>query len=967
VNPNHRRRLYLVARVSLFLAAWVLLLFHLNEVPPGFQHDQTFTSLDALGVLAGHFPIYFPANFGREPLFMYSVAGVFGLTGGHFVWSLRFTSVLWGMLGLAITLVYARRILSEGAALVAAALMATSFWFLMAARLGLEPIALLPLAMAFLYFLDRGLARASFSSFIAAGLAGGLAIYTYLAARALFLLIPLLLIYETVVWLRRRRPADGTGRKSARRLAGLCLSLAVMLAVSAPLLVHLLGHSATADGRVRELGDAIASAGRGDLKPILATALDTVRSILWAGSKALPYHYNIPGRAVLRPVLAVFTLVGLIATVARLRERREYLLAAALVLALAPSLLTGADALYMRSIIALPLLFILAARGLWESGSLIARVLSRQPAPRSVNRPSKALPILAAVLLTGLLLWHAAGSGAAYFVQWAGAEQTQRIYNADFRAAARYLEENPADTGGEVFIGTDRLLDLDSRTYELYEPTRTDVNWFSLPESPALPRQGAARYLIPANAETPPSLRFVSEAGVEQFVLPGPGGRYGLMRGFRVDADAVARALDASSVRPVDEPVSFGDALRLDGLGYRESDSLGKLITQWTVLAPWPRAARPGHLLPRPKLALSLVDDAGYKWAQADVAMSLPVLTWRPGQMLVEEIPFSIPADLPPGDYGARLVLHDDEGGPLSMRTADGREAATPPVVGRLQVSSRPRGDPPAPPFPAQPTRTGTDLRPLGSWESPDALLAGVPADLHVSWQALRPLDTRDLRFRLRATTADGSVLWEQPADPLTPLPSAWSAGQTYRLTHRLQPAAPGPGAVSVSLELCAEQANATPACALVGQPTVVSREPAYELSVTPQQTANAHWGNTLTLAGYDVERAGQAITLTLYWRTDAAPTVPLKRFVHAVSGGGEITAQSDALLESDGVPATYWRPGEYVADRAVLEIPAGAEVSALYLGLYDPGTGERLPAYAATGDPLPDQRLTIDLQPTLP
>jgi hypothetical protein len=948
--------------------------------------------------LAGHFPIYFPANFGREPLFMYSVAGLFGLTGGHTVWSLRFTSVLWGMLGLAVTLVYARRLLSEGAALVAAALMATSFWFLMAARLGLEPIALLSLAAAFLYFLDRGLARESLPSFVVAGLVGGLAVYTYLAARALFLLIPLLLIYEGIVWICLRRSASGrlqqantrplesslqavgdsggnnrlkppvrskrwlSSGQETRRLAGLLATLAVMLAVCAPLLVYLTGHSATADGRVRELGDAIVSAGRGDLKPILATAFDTFRSILWAGSQALPYHYNIPGRPVLQPILAIFFMIGLIAAVARLRERREYLLLAALLLGLAPSLLTGADALYMRGIIALSLLFILAARGMWVAGSLAGRLLSRFRLEASA-----ALPALVAVLLAGLLVWHAADSAAAYFVRWAGAEQTQRIYNADFRAAARYLEENPADAGREVFIGTDRLLDLDSRTYLLYEPPCTDVSWFFLPESPALPREGAALYLMPANAETPPSLQLVAEAGVEQFVLPGPGGLYELLRGFWVDADAVAHALDASGVRPADEPVSFGDALRLDGLGHREDDSQSRLVTQWTVLAPWPRTARPGYLLPRPKLAFSLVDDAGYKWAQADVATSLPVLTWRPGQRLVEEIPFSIPADLPPGGYGVQLVLYDDEGGPLPMRTADGREAATPPVIGRLQISSRPRGDPPVPPFSVEQTQAGNDLAPVGSWESPDRLVDGVPADLHVSWQALRALDTRDLRFRLRATAADGSPLWEQPADPLAPLPSSWSSRQTYRLTHRLQPAVSGSGAVSVTLELCAEQANAPLACAVVGRPTVVSRNAAFELPAAPEQTPNARFDESLTLAGVDVARDGQAVTLTLYWRTDAAPTAPWKRFVHAVGADGEIVAQSDVFLESDGVSASYWRPGEYVVDRAVLETPAGAGVGELYVGLYDPQTGERLPVTAPSGEPLPERRFTIALQPASP
>jgi len=434
-----------------------------------------------------------------------------------------------------------------------------------------------------------------------------------------------------------------------------------------------------------------------------------------------------------------------------------------------------------------------------------------------------------------------------------------------------------------------------------------------------------------------------------------------------VSRDTVQQALDAVGVRPVDAPVAFGDAIRLDAFGFRDGGTQGELVTQWTALAPWPRAARPGYPFPRPKLALSLVDGTGYKWAQADAVTSLPALTWRPGQMLVEGTSFSIPADLPPGDYGVQLAMYDDEGGPLPVRTADGKTAAASPVIGQVRILPANRGEPPSPPFEVRQTRAGSDLRPLGSWESPERLIAGVPAELHVSWQAAQPLETRDLRFRLRATAEDGSVLWEQPADPLTPLPGSWPAGQVYRLTHRLQPSISRSGDTSASLELCAERANAAPACAVVGQPKVLSRTPILELPASPERVTDVHWGKTLTLAGYDLARAGQAMTLTLYWRTDAAPAAPLKRFVHGVNGGGEIVAQSDALLESAGIPATYWRRGEYVVDRVVLNIPADAQVSALYVGLYDPQTGDRLPAYSASGDPLPERRLTVGLEQQAP
>ena len=126
----------------LLLATWALLLFRLNDVPPGFQHDQMFNSLDALSIGHGRpaFPFYFPANFGREALGIYPVALIFKLAGGHFVWSLRFTSVLWGMLALSLTVGLALRTMPRAAALIAGGLLAGSFWFIFTTRLGLSLI-----------------------------------------------------------------------------------------------------------------------------------------------------------------------------------------------------------------------------------------------------------------------------------------------------------------------------------------------------------------------------------------------------------------------------------------------------------------------------------------------------------------------------------------------------------------------------------------------------------------------------------------------------------------------------------------------------------------------------------------------------------------------------------------------------------------------------------------------------------
>ncbi len=519
-----------LALIALLLAAWGLLLYRLDEIPPGFQHDQMFNTMDALDILQGHHRIYFPANFGREPLGMYLPAGVFTMVGDHFVWGLRFSTVMCGLLSLALTVALARRHLPAAVAWFAAALMAGSFWFLFAARLGLEPMVLLPLTTAMCYFLSRGMARSSVRDLALAGIAGGAGLYAYPAGRPLILMMPLLVLHRFVVDALERKRAGTSKRAGARpaatlisepMLRGLFLATLLMALIGAPLFVYIQTHPAVADARLGELQGPILAALRGDVAPLLGTIREGVLSILWAGPDALPYQYNIPGRPALQPILACFFLLGLTLVLLGWRRPDEFVLLLGLLLGLLAVLLTGADALYVRGIVALPLLFILAARGAWWAVTRLARLLDRvaQRWPRAAWAASAGRWLIP-IALGALLLWHVAESSRAYFVTWAQAEPTQRIYNADFRAAVALADALPPEE--EVYIGSDRNLDLDRRTYQLYGPRRSDVQWFYLPGSPPLPRGSfGATYLLPqTSAELPPALDVLALAAGEQSVTP---------------------------------------------------------------------------------------------------------------------------------------------------------------------------------------------------------------------------------------------------------------------------------------------------------------------------------------------------------------------------------------------------------------------------------------------------------------
>ena len=57
--------------IGLMLLAGVLRLYELGSWPPGLYHDEAYYGLDALRVIGGERPLYFAANNGREPFFIY--------------------------------------------------------------------------------------------------------------------------------------------------------------------------------------------------------------------------------------------------------------------------------------------------------------------------------------------------------------------------------------------------------------------------------------------------------------------------------------------------------------------------------------------------------------------------------------------------------------------------------------------------------------------------------------------------------------------------------------------------------------------------------------------------------------------------------------------------------------------------------------------------------------------------------
>jgi len=124
--------------------------------------------------------------------------------------------------------------------------------------------------------------------------------------------------------------------------------------------------------------------------------------------------------------------------------------------------------------------------------------------------------------------------------------------------------------------------------------------------------------------------------------------------------------------------------------------------------------------------------------------------------------------------------------------------------------------------------------------------------------------------------------------------------------------------------------------------------------------------GDSLFLPGYSLSpisvRAGDAVVVTLWWRTTARMERDYSAFLHIIAPYGLVAAQEDRLLLSRDRPTSRWHAGELVADEYLLVLPQDAEPGqyVVITGAYLWETGERLPVRDAEGQRVADDAITL-------
>ena len=122
------------------------------------------------------------------------------------------------------------------------------------------------------------------------------------------------------------------------------------------------------------------------------------------------------------------------------------------------------------------------------------------------------------------------------------------------------------------------------------------------------------------------------------------------------------------------------------------------------------------------------------------------------------------------------------------------------------------------------------------------------------------------------------------------------------------------------------------------------------DAALEQMSAVDAHLGDGIRLLGFRLEgeaRPGGILQLTIYWEATAPIQADYTVFTHLLGAGDVMLGQMDHPPQNGAAPTSSWQIGHRLADR--YEIPIREDAphgpGQLVIGMYDPTTGERLPA----------------------
>ena len=566
------------------------------------------------------------------------------------------------MLTLLFTYLWIRRAYTDRMALIAAAFMAVSFWPLFLSRVGLRAASVPMLAACSAWLLFEGITRIQnpearsqkkrvWMWFVAAGVALGVSLYTYPAARTLPIVFLLFWILYSVFSRKINKP--------------LLITLLTALVVFAPLGV-VIATQPQADVRLQQLGGPVQAALNGNLQPVLRYTLDTLGMFNIAGDPIA--RYNLPGRPVFDLLTGLLFLGGLLIALRKWREPRNLFALLWLPIGLLPSMLSDSAPSFLRASAALPVAFLFPALALnW----LIDRVSLRQHGKT-----------LALVLTVSLIVFTGILTIRDYFFLWPARSDVREVYRSDLAAAANWIEQQPGDQ--PIVVASTNPRDLDPFLFDFQLAGQHDIKWIDRAFAVVFPAQ-PAKLISPAYAPIDPQLRerFLSTPSfVSKFEDGSTAFEVFDLAPRATFTPTITTALSDQSGE-LNAPIDFNHSLEF--LGYETSTEVKPgaalpLTLHWRVKQDVQAQQLPLSLF------VHLLNERGELAAGRDL-LAFPTAGWRSGDVWLQQNDVPLPADLKPGKYRLEIGVYSQaDGSRWRVYDAQGDEAGDRLLLNEIEV-----------------------------------------------------------------------------------------------------------------------------------------------------------------------------------------------------------------------------------------------------------------------------------------
>lgn len=449
---------------GILIIAIFLRFYHFTSTPPGLYPDEGMNGNNAVEAAeTGHFKVFYPEDNGREGLYVDILALTMDATHVYTApWIVRLPAAVAGVLTVLGLYLLVAELFGESAGLLAAFLLATSFWGIIFSRIGFRAI-LSPLLLVWALWLITRSFRAGAADdtadaaadggankkwtaawyAIAAGVVYGLGFYTYIAYRVTPILFLLFI------------PFFGKRAGFWKRTA---IFLITTIIVAAPIGWYFATTPGSFFGRTAQIAVTAAS------NPVYDFAVNVAKEALmfnWHGD--YNWRQNVSGAPELFWPVGILFLLGIVLTIyfwIRRARKKEIaaeneklfspfgtLLALAwLVFGILPAAASDEGIPHaLRSILALnPALIFAALGGVW-----LYRIIKKYWGGAKL---AQLLAIVFVIVVAGWGYYD-------YFVVWAQNPNVPGAFSANYVTIGRAINALPADTPKYVVVNAGGVLE----------------------------------------------------------------------------------------------------------------------------------------------------------------------------------------------------------------------------------------------------------------------------------------------------------------------------------------------------------------------------------------------------------------------------------------------------------------------------------------------------------------------------